>query len=169
LERLTAAGQAVLLVHHPRKRSSAPGQASRGSRALCTSVDVLVEMKLPPASNPYDRRRKLLAWSRYQDTPRERVIELTGDGADYRVSQLDAPEDRNQEYLQTVQRLLASAPCPLTRRQLLDSWPAALRPPHPMMLWRALDRGVRHGLLDQTGTGRKGDPFRYGLVGLGPR
>ncbi len=165
-ERLTAVGQSVLLLHHPRKGETTPGQASRGSGALCASVDVLVEMKLPSATQPYDRRRKLLAWSRYDDTPRERVIQLSPDGTDYCESQFDAPEDRSQEHLEIVQHLLTCPPRKLTRQQLLQSWPEGLRPPHPVMLWRALDSGVKRGALEQEGTGRKHDPFRYFIPGL---
>ena len=160
-ERLTAAGQCLLLLHHPRKGDTAPGQAARGSGALCTNVDVLVEMKLPPASNPYDRRRKLLAWSRHDQTPRERVIELSADGRDYRESQFDEPEERAAEYLEIVRQLLTSPPRQLTRQQLLAAWPADLQPPHAMMLWKALDRALKRGALGQEGAGRKGDPFRY--------
>jgi hypothetical protein len=44
LRQLTAAGVAVLLLHHPRKGACADGQAARGSGALAAFVDVLVEM-----------------------------------------------------------------------------------------------------------------------------
>jgi hypothetical protein len=93
LERLTAAGQAVLLLHHPRKRPTPDGQSARGTAALRTSVDVLMEMKLPPSSQPQDRRRRLLAWSRWDTTPRECVIELAADGRDYYLAAPIPPRD----------------------------------------------------------------------------
>jgi hypothetical protein len=167
-ERLTAAGQSVLLLHHPRKGENAPGQAARGSGALCSNVDILLEMKLPPACQPQDRRRKLFAWSRYDQTPRERVIELSSDGTDYFESRFDSPEDRNQEYLEIVQHLLANPPRQLTRQQLLTHWPADLPTPHPTMLWKALTRALKRGQLLQEGSGRKSDPFRYYLPEIEP-
>ena len=118
------------------------------------------------ARQPQDRRRKLLAWSRYEETPRERVIELTSDGTDYVESRFDVPEDRNQEYFEIVRRLLACPPRQLTRRQLLACWPEDLPLPHPTMLWKALDPALKRGQLFQEGAGRKSDPFRYYLPDL---
>lgn len=165
LERLTAAGQSVLLLHHPRKGESAPGQSSRGSGALCASVDVLMEMKLPPNSQPQDRRRKLLAWSRFDETPRERVIELSTDGTDYCESQIDTDTHR-EDYVATVEHLLTCPPRKLTRMQLLKHWPKKSPAPHPVPLWRALDGAVKNGVIEQEGSGRKRDPFRYFVPGL---
>ena len=165
-ERLTAAGQAVLLVHHPRKKESAPGLAARGSGALASAVDILVEMKMPPGSVPQDRRRKLSAWSRFEDTPCERIIELSPDGTDYTESQLETADDRREDYVAMVEHLLTSPARQLTRRQLLDAWPKKAPTPHPVMLWRALDGAVKSGKLVQEGTGCKGDPLRYAVPGL---
>src|SRR5438309_2264725 len=44
LRRLTDAGLAVELLHHPRKEGSADGRWARGSGALLGFVDVLIEM-----------------------------------------------------------------------------------------------------------------------------
>jgi hypothetical protein len=165
IERLTADGMAVLLMHHPRKKHAAAGQSARGGGALCGSVDVLMEMKLPPATQPHSRRRTLLAWSRYQETPRERVIELSADGTDYFEIQSGA-EGCGEGHLEVVLQLLAATGGKLTRRQLLDAWPAGRPAPHPVMLWRALAAAVRIGRLEQEGTGRRRDPFRYFLPGL---
>jgi hypothetical protein len=165
LERLTAAGQAVLLVHHPRKRPSPDGQSARGTAALSTSVDVLIEMKLPPSSQPQDRRRRLLAWSRYEATPRERVIELAPDGRDYRLAELDTNDDQAAECWFVIERLLSSPPRQLTRAQLLALWPREVPAPPPNRLWRLLTRAVKLGTLAQEGTGRRNDPLRYFLPG----
>lgn len=164
LERLLAANMCVLLLHHPRKKPAAAGQAARGGATLCASVDVLMEMRLPSATHPLDRRRELLAWSRYADTPRERVIELSADGRDYFESQT-APTHRAAEYLEVACRLLATPPRHLTRRQMLDAWPVGEPKPHPSLLWRTLEAAVRSGRLEQEGAGRRRDPFRYFLSG----
>ena len=162
LQRLMAAGMGVLLLHHPRKRNAPPGQTARGGGALCGSVDVLMEMRLPSAAHPLDRRRRLLAWSRYAATPRERIIELSADGRDYFESQSPVTH-RAAEYLEVACRLLATPPRKLTRRQMLDVWPAGEPVPHPSLLWRTLEAAVDSGRLEQEGTGRRRDPFRYFL------
>jgi hypothetical protein len=165
-DRLTAAGQSVLLLHHPRKAESAPGNSSRGSGALCAAVDLLVEMKLPAGGSPNDRRRRLLAWSRYDETPRERVIELLPDGSDYVECQIEEPEDR-QDYIGMIEHLLSCPPRKLSRMQLLNAWPKKMPTPNPVTLWRAIEGAVKLGKLEQEGTGRKGDPLRYSIPGLG--
>ena len=66
---LAEAGLAVWLLHHPSKGDPALGQAARGSGALLASVDIFLEMR-QPGGNPFTRRRKLSAWSRYEETPR---------------------------------------------------------------------------------------------------
>jgi hypothetical protein len=155
----------VLLLHHPRKAESAPGNSSRGSGALCATVDLLVEMKLPAGCSPQERRRRLAAWSRYDETPRERVIELTADGTDYAVSEVDETPSQTHDYVAMAEHLLTCPPRVLTRRQLLESWPKQVALPNPVTLWRALDGAVQHGKLGQDGTGKKCDPLRYFVPG----
>jgi len=46
---------------------------------------------------------------------------------------------------------------------MLEQWPGDYAKPCSMTLWRWLDEAVRHGLIAQTGTGRRSDPFRYWL------
>ncbi len=45
-------------------------------------------------------------------------------------------------------------------------WPADLERPDPGTLWRWLESACARDLLTRTGTGRRGDAFRYGLPGL---
>ena len=40
LGELTGRGMATLLLHHPRKRTAAPGQAARGHGALLGHIDI---------------------------------------------------------------------------------------------------------------------------------
>ena len=53
---------------HPRKGASPAGQAARGSGALAAFVDVLVEMYWYGEPQTSDRRRRLLAFSRHEET-----------------------------------------------------------------------------------------------------
>ena len=162
LERLTAARMSVLLLHHPRKGKAAPGQAARGSGALSAFVDVLVEMKLPAPGASLSRRRLLRAWSRFDATPRKRIIELSADGTQYAEVTAEATAAENGKLLPIVAQLLAGeASRTLTRDQLLARWPTELTKPHRSALWRALDEGVKTAELHQTGSGRRHDPFRY--------
>ena len=83
LHAITEVGAALLLVHHPRKGDAREGQASRGSGALPGLVDVILELRRFDPARPEDRRRTLTAYSRFDETPGEMVIELTDGG--YRV------------------------------------------------------------------------------------
>lgn len=86
LQHLTAAGMSVLLVHHPRKGKATAGQAARGSGALTSFVDLMIEMYwFDHAGDVAERRRRLLAFSRFQATPPHLVIELNAEGVDYLV------------------------------------------------------------------------------------
>jgi len=79
---LAEAGLAVWLLHHPSKGEPALGQAARGSGALLASVDIFLEMR-HPGGNPFTRRRRIFGWSRYEQTPRQMMIELGPDGRSY--------------------------------------------------------------------------------------
>jgi hypothetical protein len=80
LRRLTDAGMAVLLLHHPRRADSPAGCAGRGSGALLAYADILLEMYAYPHAAETDRRRRLVGCSRFDDTPRQLVIELNAAG-----------------------------------------------------------------------------------------
>ena len=57
LRELTDRGVAVLLLHHPRKGKTRAGQAARGSGALASYVDILIEMHWYASPESDDRRR----------------------------------------------------------------------------------------------------------------
>src|SRR5690606_3540616 len=75
LKRLTELGTGLLLWHHHRKGQVLSGQAARGSGALSGYADVLMEMHFVTRDKLTDRRRRLLAWSRHVQTPREQLLE----------------------------------------------------------------------------------------------
>lgn len=66
----------VLLVHHFRKSGGQEGVASRGSGALGSRADVLVEFTRLESSSADDTHRVLRSYSRFDETPVESVIEL---------------------------------------------------------------------------------------------
>ncbi len=164
LRRLTSRGLSVLVLHHPRKGEALAGQAARGSGALSGYVDVLIEMRWYRRPTEEDRRRRLQAWSRYDETPRELVIELNGAGTDY-LTLGDFGEAEFAEVWEPLRQLLEQARGKLTRREVRDAWPPSGMPPDEATVWRWLERARARGLVFRMGTGRRNDPFRYGLPG----
>jgi hypothetical protein len=165
LQRLTARGLSVLLMHHPRKGALVPGQAARGSGALSGYVDVILEMQRLGRRNLHDRRRRLLAYSRHEATRPCWIIELTADGADYRGLG-ESAEPNFERGWPILQGLLANAERSLTRRELLRRWPDSFVQPSKLTLWRWLDRVVKEGRVEQTGLGSRKEPYRYQLPGM---
>jgi hypothetical protein len=169
LSRLTQLGQAVLVLHHPTKGTSTAGQLARGVGALCAFVDILMEMSLLTSALETDRRRRIAAWSRFEETPRQRVIELSEDGQVYLAREESEAEDSFTRHWPAVERLLAFPPRRLTRQELLVAWRAKATAPSPMTLWRILDRAVEQNLLLCEGTGTRSEPYRYWLAELPPQ
>jgi hypothetical protein len=158
---LAEAGLAVGLWHHPAKGEPPLGQAARGSGALLASVDIFLEMR-HTGGNPFTRRRKLTAWSRYEETPRQMLIELSTDGLRY--ERLADSSDEFHTNWDTVALVLAGAAAPVTRQEIHDAWPAEVQKPHDATLWRWLDRAVELGLAQRSGRGTKTEPYRYELA-----
>jgi hypothetical protein len=162
LQRLTALGLSVLVLHHPRKGETTPGQAARGSGALSGYVDILIEMDRLGRPADDDRRRRLTAFSRHEETPRRLVIELTADSVDYQSLGDFAPDPFEQGW-EVLQGVLEDADQRLTRRQLLQHWPQDFPAPDDTTLWRWLDQALRDGRVLRDGTGRKNEPYRFCL------
>jgi hypothetical protein len=160
LQRLTAEGLSVLLLHHPRKGSCLAGQAARGSGALSGFVDIALEMRQVGRVAAGGRRRRLLSFSRWEETPRQLVLELNAEGTDYLCHDARSEDDFLENWEQ-LRAALADAPRKLTRRQVAKRWPGG--PPSGATLWRWLEQAVSQGLVCRDGSGRKREPFRYWL------
>jgi AAA domain len=161
LRELTGRGMAVLLMHHPRRRSSGAGSAGRGHGALHSEVDISIEMR-HAGDNLDSRVRRFFCLSRHADTPRHLRFELNADGSDYTV--LPEPDDdgftNNWEVLRMV---LEDAPQKLTRNDILDEWPDDFPKPCGGTLWKWLQDAIAADLVQVEGTGKKSDPLRYWL------
>jgi hypothetical protein len=164
LHRLTEQRMAVLLLHHPRKGRAGDGQAARGSGALTGYADIVIEMRHYLRAAEDDRRRVLHGYSRHEQTPRRRVLELNAEGTDYRCLG-DVDDVVFAETWQPLRCLFAEAHTKLTRVQVLAAWPDTESKPHPGTLARWLDEAVARGLLHCEGIGHKAAPFRYWLPG----
>jgi hypothetical protein len=163
LQRLTTLGVAVLLLHHPRKQGRPDSRWARGSGALSGFADILIEMDYhvgPTTAVEPDRCRRVTAYSRFDETPRSRVIELVENGIEYR-SLGDFAEAEFVSGWHDVQTILDEATKKLSRREILERWPAAKPRPVPETIWRWLDRAVADGLALHDGDGRRSSPFRY--------
>ncbi len=164
LQSLTTAGVAVLILHHPRKGASAAGNWARGSSALTGFADISLEMHYYRTAETDDRRRKLLAYSRNNVTPRRLVIELTETGTDWR-SHGDIEDEAYTHGWRLLRAVLADASDKRTRPELLADWPAEEQAPSAITLYRWLERAVAAGDVLRNGSGTRGDPYRYWLKG----
>ena len=161
LQKLTGLGMAVLLMHHPRKQASAAGQTARGSGALSGHVDVIVEMQALTAA-PEDRRRRLRGFSRFDETPRDRIIELNPAGTDY-AALGDFEEETFVRGWPLLRAVLSEARNKQTRKEILGEWPPDHDRPGEVTLWRWLERAIARGLVSRAGSGTRKEPYRYWL------
>jgi hypothetical protein len=143
------------------------GQASRGSGAITSLADIIVEMhRVVPAANASaigaSRRRRLLAFSRLDRTPGCLVMQLTRDGADYEYLGDDPGNEFDSNWM-VLRLVLEEAEDKLTRAEMLAQWPTDFAAPKSTTLYQWLAVGVKKNLICQEGTGRRGDPFRYWL------
>jgi len=159
LRALTLRGVGILSLHHPAKGAAAQGQAARGSGALLGHVDISIEMR-HPGGDPLTRRRRLLALSRFSQTPRQLLLELNPEATDY----VAVPDDHEDGFLanwEVLRMVFEDAEQKLTRGDIHAEWPADFDKPCLTALRKYLERAVPLGLVACEGTGRKNDPFRY--------
>lgn len=160
LHRITEAGAAVLLVHHPKKGDAGEGQAARGSGALPGFVDVILELRRYAPAERDDRRRTLTAYSRFDETPPEVVIELGDDGYRLVGGKADA---KRADRMDAIGELLPGTAPGLTAEEILNAWPDGNGVPKPGLRTARADlkHGADSGRWTVTGHGSKGDPLRY--------
>ncbi len=143
---------ALLLIHHLRKMDGDEGTAIRGSGALLGSVDIGLEFHYANSKNP--RRRKLRSNSRFADTPKEVIIELTKDG----YSLLGDAAQVTREDIQTrfLDALHDSA------YEAIEDIAAKMEPKPGISILKEIASECRKkALVDFTGEGKKGKPYQY--------
>jgi len=163
LRRLTALGVCILILHHPRKAKSEAGKRARGCAALTESVDVTLELDYFDRPESIDPRRRLWAFSSYDETPPRHLIELTPDGTDYRSLGEFAASDAEPD-LAELFRVLEGSARELTVPEILSAWPSEAQRPHAATLWKWLERAVRAGRVLRSGAGRRNQPYRYWVL-----
>jgi hypothetical protein len=150
-----------LILHHPRKGDVKAGQAARGSGTLSGAADILVEMRYDGRHTRSGRRRRLQAFSRFDESPPDLIIELTAAGDDY-LSHGTFEDHVFAENWPYIESLLCDVMNKLTRNDIFNAW---YRLPRPSITsinaW--LERAFDRGLLKKEGAGRRDSPYRYWL------
>lgn len=160
LRRLTAAGAAVLLLHHPRKKPSEEGESARGSGALPGFADVVMELSRYGRLNTDGHRRRLFARSRRPETPERLAYELDATTGEFRT--VIDPRDRQfAENWATVEQVLRDHGEPMTCAEIAAGWPDGGDPPSGVTLYSWLHAAHARKLLVRTGRGTSNDPYRF--------
>jgi hypothetical protein len=151
-------GLGVVAVRHERKSGGGVGESGRGSSALTGAVDIVVALQRPP--NHTGQVRIIHALSRYEETPSNLVIELGDEGYVVR-------EDFDVGVQEVERALLLTVPDTETDAKTADEL-LAETDLKKTTVREALSRMVKEGKLLQSGTGRKGTPYRYWRVSTHP-
>jgi len=162
LKCLTRAGAAVVIMQHPRREPSAEGHSARGHGSLLASVDIQVELSKYGRLRSDARRRKLIALSRFPETPESLVYEW--DPNTSRFTFLGDPLSvRFRENWARVLAILQKRKRAATALELLDDWPADLDCPATTTMYEWLNRAYEEKRVRRIGAGRRKDPFRFRL------
>ncbi|MBX3400345.1 MAG: AAA family ATPase [Gemmataceae bacterium] len=162
LHRLTTAGAAVALLHHPRKRAAEPGQSARGSGALLAFVDTSLELTRYSKLKSDANRRLILAQSRRPETPARLAYEWNPATGVFRPV-ADPRERQFEENWQTVLTLLQARQVAITHKELREIWPSDLDRPSATTLYEWLNHAFARKLLRREGQGTSKNPWRYRL------
>ncbi len=162
LHRLTAAGVAVLLLHHPRKAKSEAGSSARGSGALLGFVDCSLELTRYSRLGTDAKRRLILGQSRREGTPARLAYEWNPSTGAFAVC-TDPRERQFEENWQTVLGILKDRTGGITHREIAEVWPPDVDKPGLSTLYGWLNLGSDRKLVRRVGRGTKDDPWRYRL------
>jgi hypothetical protein len=154
----TAAGLAVLLIRHDRKSGGDVGDSARGSSAYAGSVDIILRlMRVPVPGNGHERERLLEGLSRLEETPDKVLLELSQDKP-YSYRLLGDPEVVRDRVLRAriLEVLPLNAEDGLGVEDIIDI--VGVRDIDVRRMLRTL---VTERLIQRSGKGKSGDPYRY--------
>lgn len=149
---------AVLTIHHSNKAGGEEGTASRGSGAFTAQVDIVVEFRRFDPARLEDTRRVIKTYSRFDETPREIVVELTNEGY---TAQGTKAQVIQAEKMDVLLELLPIEPEGWTIKKLTTDWPTDEygNPPHKTTFHRWLTRLSQAGNSKIIGkSNEKGNP-----------
>jgi len=152
LQYAAASGLAVLIVTHQRKSAGEFGDAVRGSNALTGGVDVVVELERPLASFALGAHARVLrAVSRFSSTPEELFLEL--DELNNGFTPIESPE---QVRAASERLRVADAASGGTSKEMAEE----VELPEPTVR-RYLKTLLESGHVERSGSGKRGDPYRW--------
>ena len=149
LARETGAG--LILIHHMRKAEGDGGLRIRGSTALPAAVDIAISFEMRA-----DNARRLQSISRYDETPRSLVVELSKEGS-YEALGDDAKLKWQREQ-RTILEALSDVPKTAEEVAEETALPTGTVRVRLNQLWKEL-------AISRAGDGKKGDPYRYSVPG----
>jgi hypothetical protein len=150
LQAAAAGGLAVVVARHDRKTGGDVGESARGSSAFAGAVDVILQLRRGDGETRKSIRH-LHALSRFDETPDLLVIELTEQGY---VALGTAEAVALQEAREKVAETLGLEG--LTTTELLEA--TKLKRTTVQAVLAEMEAA---GTAAKTGTGKRGDPFRY--------
>ncbi|QYJ14220.1 hypothetical protein Rxycam_00016 [Rubrobacter xylanophilus DSM 9941] len=156
LQRAAGEGLAVLFCRHERKGGGEVGEAARGSSAFGGAVDIILSLRRPEG-NTRPTVRVIESLSRFDGTPDKLVIELTDEG--YRAlgdTAAFAQQQAREAILDTLPALQEHA---MTTAEVVDA--VRGRGVGRTVAAATLTRLVEEGVVLRSGSGRRGDPYRY--------
>lgn len=110
----------VLLIHHFRKSGGADGTAARGSGALSSYADIIIDFTRLE-SDGQSTRRELKALSRFEETPGEVVIELN-EGT---YASIGTKSEISKKFrLDEVLTILKEGKAEMSAKDIYDNWSA---------------------------------------------
>lgn len=160
LRRLTEAGLAVLVLHHPRKANSPEGSGARGSGVLLGFVDVILELHRYGRLRTDSHRRRLISLSRHREAVACQFYQWTPGTADFQPV-ADPHEQQFRDNWETLVEMMQPRRAAATHRELLDDWPSDLPNPSRTQLYEWLNRAAEEGLVMRFGNGTNRQPYRY--------
>jgi len=151
------------LIHHDRKSGGEQFTGSRGSGALPSFVETIIEFRRH-GEDTKDPKRVLNGKGRYRDTPDKKLIELTEAGY---VSHGD-PDDAGvratftgTEWRDAAMRLIPVGTPGMNGVQVRKALGAVGTGVREEVIREWLKQRFEDGELGMTGKGVKGDPWRY--------
>jgi DNA-binding transcriptional ArsR family regulator len=149
IELARLSGSHIMLIHHASKGERTGGDAILGSTALFGAVDTALLMK----RNPIDGQRTIESIQRYGVDLPESVIVLDEETGRVTLAGTVA-ERRQREVEEAVLSVLSDRP--MTEQEVREAVQL-----QGLAVSRALRSLVERGLVERSGAGRRGDPFRY--------
>ena len=162
LLRMTAAGIAVLLLHHPRKKASEIGSSARGSGALLGFVDTSLELSRADRWDMESNRRLIRAQSRRGETPARLAYEWNRATGAFTLT-ADPRQRQFEENWVAIHALLKERTEGISSREVAEYWPDEGARPNKNAIYAWMNIAFDRKLVRREGQGTRMKPWRYRL------